>query len=99
MHYSCKHLLQNLCGLLFTEPLYRHDAVEEFAAGTVFHHNVDVLVVDVGLVKFDDVRVVGFLKNCKFLLQKLYVFGDLAPEDGLDGVKLVGIRPQGGQPN
>ena len=51
---------------MFAKLLSSHYTIKEFAAITVLHHNMHVSVIDVALVKFDDIRVVYLLKNGKF---------------------------------
>jgi uncharacterized membrane protein (UPF0182 family) len=68
-----KHLSHVLLRVLLIEALASDNVVKEFAASAQLHHDVDEAVVDVRLVKLDDVGVVSRLQNAHFLLELFHV--------------------------
>ena len=76
-----EHLAHDIGGMALSESLSCNDSVEELTTLAVLHHNVDVAMVNVALVEFDDVRVINSLKDCQFFLQESDVFGDVFSED------------------
>lgn len=81
MLHRGEHLAHDIGGMAFSESLSSHDSVEELTSLAVLHHNVNVAMVDVALVKLDDVGVINSLKDCQFFLQQSDVFGDVFSED------------------
>ena len=56
----------------------------QVSAGTMLHHEVDVLVIFVDLVKFDDIGVVHVLKNEQFFEEFFEFALDEGFPNGLD---------------
>lgn len=59
-----------MSGVLLVEylVLLLSDLVEELASADVLHDQVNVLLIDIGLVVFDDVRVIELCEDAHFLL-------------------------------
>lgn len=59
-----------MSGVLLVEylVLLLSDLVEELASADVLHDQVNVLLIDIGLVVFDDVRVIELCEDADFLL-------------------------------
>ena len=82
-----QELLHVMCGHIFREHLILHlrNLIEQFASTNVLHDQIDVLLVDVGLVITDDVGVVELGKDVYLLADCLYVVSQLGLVHDLDG--------------
>ena len=72
-------------GVALSEFLGSDDSVEQLTSSAELHDDVNISVVDVGLMELDDVGVVDLGKDEEFLLQKFDIFFDVFSENTLDG--------------
>jgi hypothetical protein len=62
--FDCREdFLHQLSCSPFTKPFALYDFIEELATLGKFHYDMNIPIVDVAFVKFDDVRVVNLPKN------------------------------------
>ena len=78
---SREHLAHDVGGLALGESLSSHDAVEQLTTLAVLHHNMHVAMIDIALVKLDNVWMVYRLQNSELLFQKFDIFGDVFAQD------------------
>ena len=78
---SRKHLTHDICSVMLRESLCCNDAIEEFATLAMLHDNVHVTMIDVTLIKLDNVGMVDRLQNSELFLQKFDIFCDVFAED------------------
>ena len=90
------HLTHDVSGVMLSELLGRHDAVEELATAAPLHDDVDVAVIDVALIELDDVGVIHLLKDGKLFLEQADIFGDVRSQDRLDSVGNLRVSLEGG---
>ena len=76
-----EHLAHDVGGLALGESLRGHDAIEQLTTLAVLHHNMHVAMIDIALIKLDNVWMVYRLQNSELLLQKFDIFGDVFAQD------------------
>jgi len=96
---GAKQLLHVDSGHIFAEDLVSHrgNFVEELATSDVLHDQVDILLVDVSLVIFDDVRVIKLCEDLDFFLDCLKVILELVFIHDLDCHLVISIMLVVGQ--
>ena len=99
MLHSREHLTHDVSCVPLGELLGSDDPVEELAALAVLHHDVHVAMVDVALVKLDNVWVIHFLENGQLLLEQPDVFCNVLAKNGFDGVCYTWVRLESGRAN
>ena len=65
---SREHLTHDVCRMTLRESLCRNDAIEEFATLAMLHDNVHVTMVDIALIKLDNVGMIDRLQNGELFL-------------------------------
>ena len=78
---SAEHLAHDIGSEAFRESLRSNDTIEEFASTAVLHHDVDIAIIDVTLIKFDNIRMINCLQNGEFFLKQADILSDTLTKD------------------
>lgn len=76
-----EHLTHDICSVTLRESLCCNDAIEELAALAVLHDNVHVTMIDIALIKLDNVGMIDRLQNGELFFQKFDIFCDVFAQD------------------
>ena len=61
--HRAQHLAHDIGSLSLRKSLGCNDAIEKFTATAVFHHDVDVSMVDIALIELHNIGVIDCLKD------------------------------------
>lgn len=79
--------------------MHLNDLLEEFTALTELHDYMNIPVIDVSFMKFDNVRVVDLCQYRKFFLEKFNILLNILFQDTLHSILNLRIQDSVRKPN